>query len=156
MALEQKRRIEAASASDYLLADTHPLMTAIYSDLYFSDASLYSLALKHLRQFDLTLVMGMDLNWIADGIQRDGPVMRQQVNTRLRQVLNTESIPYTVIYGTGETRTVCALQAIAHHAIWGNLRPAKDANPWIWNCEKCSDAQCEHRLFTGQLQIGKR
>lgn len=156
VALEQKDRIEAAPPCDFLLADTHPLMTAIYSDLHYSDVSLYPMALAHLRQFDLTLVMGMDLDWIADGIQRDGPAMREQVNTRLRQVLDAESIPYTVIYGTGGARSDCALQTIAHQATPMGLRPTKTTKPWAWNCEKCSDAQCEHRIFTGQLQIGKR
>jgi HTH-type transcriptional regulator, transcriptional repressor of NAD biosynthesis genes len=156
VALEQMHRIEATPTCDFLLADTHPLMTAIYSDLYFSDTSLYPMALGHLRQFDLTLLMGMDLDWIADGIQRDGPVMRQQVNTRLRHILDTESIPYTVIYGTGETRIECALQAISHHATPSHRKPTKDVKPWVWNCEKCSDAQCEHRIFTGKLQIGSR
>jgi HTH-type transcriptional repressor of NAD biosynthesis genes len=156
LALEQRNRIEAASPCDFLLADTHPLMTAIYSDLHYSDASLYPMALAHLRQFDLTLVMGMDLDWIADGIQRDGPAMRQRVNTRLRQVLDAESIPYTVIYGTGRARVDCALQTIAHQTTPVDLRPAKTTKPWAWNCEKCSDAQCEHRIFTGELQIGKR
>ncbi|WP_240538476.1 AAA family ATPase [Rhodoferax sp. PAMC 29310] len=155
VALEQMHRIESASSCDYLIADTHPLMTAIYSELYFSDSSLYPMALEHLRQFDLTLVMGMDLDWKADGIQRDGPVMRQQANTRLRQVLDSESIPYTVIYGTGGTRADSALQAIAHTTKSDDPRSAEKTKPWVWNCEKCSDAQCEHRMFTGQLHIGK-
>jgi HTH-type transcriptional regulator, transcriptional repressor of NAD biosynthesis genes len=156
VALEQIQRIDTAPPCDFLLADTNPLMTAIYSDLYFSDVSLYPMALKHLSQFDLTLVMGTDLDWKADGIQRDGPIMRQQVNNRLRQVLDAESIPFTVIYGTGGSRTDCAMRAITHDAKSGDLSPANNVTSWVWTCEKCSDAQCERHIFTGQLQIGTR
>ena len=63
-----------------LLADTTPLMVAIYSDLLFDDRSLYPMALEHQRSYDLTLLTGLDLPWVADGLQRDGPHVRGPVD----------------------------------------------------------------------------
>jgi len=115
IATEQARRIDAVPAVDFLIADTAPLMTAVYSDLLFNDASLYETAIKQQQSFDLTLVMGLDLPWVADGIQRDGPEARVCVDTRLREVLHRHALGYSVVSGSGEARTQCALQAIARH-----------------------------------------
>ena len=48
----------------WVIADTTPLMTAVYSDYVFQDLSLYDEALGLQAQFDLTLVMGLDLSLI--------------------------------------------------------------------------------------------
>lgn len=153
IAREQMQHIEAAPPCDFLLVDSPPLMTALYSDLYFADRSLYSTALIHIRQFKLVFLMGMDLHWRADGIQRDGLLMRQRVNNRLRQVLDEQSIEYTVMYGTGSARTDVAMQVIENHLNKPRLAPATPSGPWAWHCDKCSDAQCEHRIFTSRLQL---
>lgn len=151
--LEQMRLAQTAPPCDFLLMDSHPLMTALYSDLYFSDDSLYPCALSDLRDTDLTLVMGLDLEWVADGIQRDGPAMRQQVNHRLRQILDEALLPYTVIYGSGSARTDSAVRAIEALANPPRLKPPTQSTAWVWHCDNCSDAQCERRLFTDRLQI---
>ena len=153
IALEQMRQAETAPPCDFLLIDSPPIMTATYSDLYFSDQSLYPSALNDLRQTQLTLVMGMDLKWVADGLQRDGPVMRQQVNLRLRQILDDALQPYTVIYGTGSARIDSALRAIEALARPPSLQPPTRGAAWAWHCDNCSDAPCEHRLFTDRLRI---
>lgn len=136
----------------YLLADTTPLMTALYSDLLFQDPTLYPFALEHQRQYDLTLVMGLDLPWVADGIQRDGPAARARVDARLRQVLDTEALPYCMVYGTGTARTTCALQAIERLRGVTSTSTYQRASNWQWSCEKCSDAVCEHQLFSTLLK----
>jgi nicotinamide riboside kinase len=153
IALEQMRLAETAPPCDFLLVDSPALMTALYSDLYFSDESLYPCALNDLRRHQLTLVMGLDLEWVADGIQRDGPAMRQQVNYRLRQILDEALLPYTVIYGSGSARTDSAMRAINALANPPRLKPPTQSTAWVWHCDNCSDAQCERRLFTDRLQI---
>lgn len=155
VALEQARQVETAPPCDFLIVDSHPLMTAIYSELHFSDLSLYPSALNHLRHYQLTLVMGMDLDWVADGIQRDGPVMRQRVNDRLRQILVNESLPYTAVYGSGPARTDAAMRAIKARANPPHLKPSNPSAPWVWHCGNCSDAQCEKHMFTDRLRIDK-
>ena len=53
---EQATRVLQAPAVDWLIADTTPLMTAIYSELLFADRTLYDFALEHQRHYDITLV----------------------------------------------------------------------------------------------------
>lgn len=152
IARAQALSIPVDAAHAFVIADTTALMTAIYSDLLFQDTSLYPWALAHQRAFDLTLVMGLDLPWVADGVQRDGPVVRAQVDARLRQVLDAHAVTYAVVYGTGHSRTECALQAIAHHRRLSTSSSGSPASNWQWNCEKCSDAGCEHQLFSALLK----
>lgn len=142
----------AASQNALVVSDTSPLMTAVYSDVLFDDASLYPWALAQQRQFDLTLLMGLDLPWVRDGIQRDGPQMQAQIDARLRQILEKHGLVYTVVYGAGPCRLQCALQAIAHHRATCEAPLARTTSDWQWHCEKCSDAGCEHQLFSALLR----
>ena len=149
IAQTQMDRLQAYTPSDLVLCDTAPLMTAVYSDVIFGDTSLYSFAVAQHAKFDLTLVTGLDLPWVADGIQRDGEAVRQRVDRRLREVLVQNQIAFSTVYGTGRTRTDNALQAIGYAL--GTGREAGERSQWKWDCDKCSDADCEHRLFSGLL-----
>ena len=152
IARQQALQLEQLPDPGYMVADTTPLMTAVYSDLLFQDTTLYPFALQHQCLYDLTLVMGLDLPWVSDGIQRDGPAVRARVDARLRQVLDTEALPYCMVYGSGTARTACALQAIAHRRGTASTSANQRASSWQWNCEKCSDARCEHQLFSALLK----
>ena len=154
IAQAQAQRVLQAPACDVLLADTTPLMTAVYSDIVFGDPSLYRFALAHHAVYALTLVTGLDLPWTADGIQRDGPAMQRRVDARLREVLQAHGLHYSVVYGQGAQRTACALAALdqcAQQATNGPARPNQGEARWQWVCDKCSDAQCEHQLFSRLL-----
>ena len=150
----QIQRIQDAPAVDYLIADTTALITAIYSAIIFNDTSLYPLALESQRGFDLTFVMGLDLPWVADGIQRDGVAIQSEFDTKLRHVLQIQGIGFSVIYGTGDERFDNAMTAMAAIAKGQHLLQEKTTrkSPWQWVCDKCSDAQCEHRTFTDLLE----
>ena len=110
----QRRRIEAAAQTHALvIADTTPLMTAVYSDYVFGDRSLYADALAWQRDaVALTLVSGLDLPWLPDGLQRDGPQAREPVDALLRGALAAAGIGYGMVYGDGAPRVQAALTAI--------------------------------------------
>ena len=153
----QIQRIQDAPAVDYLIADTTALITAIYSEIIFNDTSLYPLALESQRGFDLTFVMGLDLPWVADGIQRDGVATQSEFDGTLRHVLHSQGIGFSVIYGTGDERVNSAITAMAAMAAIAKAQhPPQEKitrkSPWQWVCDKCSDAQCEHRTFTALLE----
>ena len=117
IAAEQSRRIAAARTArllpaDLVIADTTALMTAVYSEQVFGDASLYPAALADHRAADLTLLMALDLPWVADGLQRDGPHVREPVDTLLREWLHERALPYAVIGGQGPARLAQALAAL--------------------------------------------
>ena len=148
IATEQLRQIEVAPASDILIADTTALTVATYSDLLFKDVSLYELALAHQRTFDVTLLMGLDLPWVADGIQRDGAHMREPVDAALRAALSRQGISFQVVYGAGESRLHNALRCLNMAFESTENRPQRmQTRMFNWVCERCSDSMCEHRLF---------
>jgi nicotinamide riboside kinase len=158
IATEQTRQINSApfteSTGDILLADTTALTVAVYSDVLFNDTSLYDMALAQQRTFDATLLMGLDLPWVADGIQRDGWHMREPVDTALRAALARGGIPFQVVYGTGEARLQNALRCLnstAESKMDEQQLQSKPKRLRNWVCERCSDPVCEHRLFRDLL-----
>lgn len=161
IAAEQARRVDAAvagdagdtpgSAPDVVIADTTPLMVAIYSEMLFGDPSLQPMAQAHQRGYDVTLLTGLDIPWVADGLQRDGPHVREPVDARVRAALTQAGVNFRVVYGSGETRLRNALAAI--DSAWAE-RPASTMAPLNGRCEKCSDPDCEHKLFSDLLARG--
>lgn len=113
IAQEQERRVDdAASAAGIVVADTTALMIAIYSAMLFEDGTLYRFALERQRRYDVTLVTGLDLPWVADGVQRDGPHVREPVDLLVRTALVAAGVDFQVIYGSGAERLDNALAAI--------------------------------------------
>ncbi len=168
IAAEQVRQINNASDCEVMLTDTTALTVAVYSDLLFSDTSLYVMALEHQRRFDATLLMGLDLPWVEDGIQRDGAHMREPVDTALRKALTNAGLAFQIVYGSRVTRFENALRCLIQENSDGGFpsfqrrRESTTANMdsrlrrndnhgYKWQCERCSDSVCEHRLFQDLL-----
>jgi nicotinamide riboside kinase len=159
IAQEQARRVLAAPPCDVLIADTTPLMVAIYSDYVFADSALYAFALAHQRHYGLTLLTGLDLPWVPDGLQREGPQVQAPIDALLRRALDGAGLAYHVVYGSGAARlnqALCSLQTAARASLPENA-PAMNQPPLSkpgqprWYCERCSQPECEHRLFAGLL-----
>jgi nicotinamide riboside kinase len=143
IAQEQERRVEqAATQAQVVIADTTAVMVAIYSAILFEDHGLVRFAMERQRGYDITLLTGLDLPWVADGLQRDGPHVRQPIDAQVRELLAQAGVTYRVVYGGGPERLRNALAAID-----ASLAPRSAARPWVWQCDKCSDPECEHRLF---------
>ena len=106
--------VDAAASCDYLLCDTTPLMTAIYSDVLFSDVTLYPVAVQQQRRYTVNLLAQPDLPWQPDGLQRDGLAAQKRIDQRLREVLQTFAIPSVAVNGVGAQRLACAIAAIGH------------------------------------------
>ncbi len=100
------------SGCSYVLCDTAPLMTAIYSEFYFSDAQLTACAHALHARYALTLLLQPDLAWEADGVHRSGQPIRDRVHTRLGHALQTSHHPHIEITGSGPSRLQAAIQAI--------------------------------------------
>jgi nicotinamide riboside kinase len=172
IAQQQAERIFSIQEG-WVIADTTPLMTAVYSDYVFKDLSMYEEALGLQAQFDLTLVMGLDVAWVPDGLQRDGEHVREPVDNLIRQAMSRRRLPFKVIYGQAEARLNAALLAISQGIANLNapldlkfsvpsLQPtqaqrevsqyALNQGRTAWRCDLCSDAECEHRLFSDLLK----
>jgi nicotinamide riboside kinase len=125
---EHHRRIEqAALHHDIVLCDTTALMTAIYSRTVFGDRSLEAEAMALHRSMAATLLTALDLPWVADGLQREGAHVREPVDRVLRELLLTHGIGFSVIHGSGASRTAQALAALAPV-----LRGAQDSASAPW------------------------
>lgn len=140
IAQEQSRRIlDAAQDHDLVFADTTALMTAVYSDWVFADTSLYPSALQEQAGYGLTLLMALDLPWQADGIQRDGPQVREPVDGKIRAALAQAGLSWSVVAGTGPARLSAAIAAVDRHL----QGPPANSPRWRWVCAKCDDGDCE-------------
>lgn len=150
---EQTRRIAAALARhDVVFADTTALMTAVYSDFVFTDRSLYEPAARAHGRSDLTLVTALDLPWTPDGIQRDGPHVREPVDALLRAALQRHGIEFGVVAGHDGARVDTAWSSVSR-VLRPDLDDAAGADDvdapggrrrrWAWICERCGDPACE-------------
>jgi len=162
IAQEHARRIDAAAAQlgDVLLCDTTPLMVAVYSDLLFDDRSLEPVARASQRTMDATLLTALDLPWIADGHQRDGPHVRAPVDARVRARLADWGTAWSLVSGSGPARTAGALDALRpllraqarqrrSSGLFSRLEESLAGPPGPrWVCERCDDPACEHSSRT--------
>lgn len=145
IAQQQEQQVdEAANVADVVIADTSALMVAIYSGMLFRDGELHRYAIDRQRRYAATLVTGLDLPWVADGLHREGPAVQAQVDAQVREALQQAGIAFRVVYGQGEERTRNALAPVL--ALLGEATHPQ--RRWTWACDKCGDPQCEHRLFT--------
>jgi len=151
----------AAQQHDIVVCDTTALMTAVYSDLLFDDRSLVAYAVAQQRRCDVTLLTALDIEWVADGLQRDGPQVRGPVDDRVRALLITHQIPWSLVSGQGEARLEAAVDAVAPllrragaaagKGLFSRLADRDAAQPaWSWACEHCDSPECEHLLMAGR------
>ena len=158
IAEHQHRLIDAAAAHhDIVVCDTTALMTAVYSDLLFDDRSLLPYAIAQQRRCDLTLLTALDIEWVADGLQRDGPQVRGPVDDDVRGLLIGHQIAWSLVSGQGQARVEAALDAVAPLLRRAGLAgsglftrlAARDAAPAAraWVCLDCDEPACEHLLL---------
>ena len=149
----QHQRIDAAARSHPLVVcDTTGLMTAVYSRVVFGDRTLDERAAAlHRRSISMTLLTAIDLPWMADGFMRDGPQVREPVDSMLRELMQTHGIAYAVVGGQGPTRLQQAMAAV--QGLLGTQTPpqrkagrftgltggdvAPAAATRAWSCECC-------------------
>jgi nicotinamide riboside kinase len=154
---DQHARIEVAAAThDVVICDTTAVMTSVYSHFIFDDRSLDAAAAAHHGRMAHTLLMALDLPWVADGLQRDGPQVREPVDTLVREMLARHSLPWSLVMGTGAARLECAIDAIApllrqaqapRQGLFTRLAERNaGAAACNWRCENCDDPTCEQLL----------
>jgi nicotinamide riboside kinase len=144
---QHERIAEAAARHDWVVCDTTALMTAVYSTLVFGDESLQQRAAElHARSATITLLTALDLPWVPDGHQRDGPQVREPVDTLLRALMQRHGIAFSVVSGQGERRVQQALDAVrprlagpAAGGLFTGLATRREARA-RWACECCVPA----------------
>jgi len=110
LGLQQQAEARAAQQAGtlglaWVVCDSAPLVTAVYSEIYYDDQGLYELALAHHAQsYQATLVCDADLPWEADPGQRDGPALRDTTHALLLRRLQDHGLAYCIVRGQGPER----------------------------------------------------
>lgn len=101
IALTQRAREDAAAldARRFLFCDTTPLMTALYSRVYWDRVDVQLAALDAGHDYAWTFVTAPDTPWEPDGLQRESEEVRQQVHRMLLETLAVRGIGYTLLAG---------------------------------------------------------
>lgn len=82
-----------------LFCDTTPLLTAVYSRVYWGRVPPELLAMEAAHDYALTLVAAPDLPWVPDGLQRESEAVRMRVHEQLLAVLGARGIAFTLVSG---------------------------------------------------------
>jgi nicotinamide riboside kinase len=113
IAAEQAAEQQALTqGAGLVLCDCSAIMTAVYSEFYYGDDSLYAQALGHHQQVAMTLFCQPDLPWVADPGQRDGKPAREAVHALLSRRLASIDTAVVPIVGAGDGRVRLALRAL--------------------------------------------
>lgn len=106
------RALATAGDGGLVLADPHPAMTAVYQRVYFADHALDEAAARGLRSAALLAWCQPDMPWEPDGIQRDGPEMREAAHAQVGALLALAGCDALVASGPLEARVALLLDAI--------------------------------------------
>jgi nicotinamide riboside kinase len=112
---DQEEQVAAqalATGCGHVFCDSAPLLTATYSEFYFSDTSLFVAAHALHGGYALTLLLQPDVPWVADAIQRDGAPVRTRVQALLQHTLQASRYPHIEVSGVGESRLQAAILAV--------------------------------------------
>ncbi|MFZ6801911.1 AAA family ATPase [Undibacterium sp. Di24W] len=100
----ERENAAANKASTWLFCDTTPMMTALYSRLYFDELDPALSAMDLIHNYQFTVVTAPDFPWTPDGLQRESPQVRQQVHEELISILDDREIPFMLVEGSLDSR----------------------------------------------------
>jgi len=95
----ERENAAALRANRFLFCDTTPLMTALYSKVYWGRVDDALAALDSVHDYAVTLVTAPDGPWLPDGLQRESEAVRQSVHALVLANLRAREIDYTVVSG---------------------------------------------------------
>ncbi len=101
----------ARRSNRLLVCDTDPLLTTIWSEIYFGGCPEGVRRLADDRAYDLYLLCGADVPWVDDG-QRDLAHRREEFLERCRRALVSRGRPFVHLAGDWDTRFRTAVAAI--------------------------------------------
>lgn len=118
---DEQRAREASVAQTcrhpWVVVDPAPLMTAVYSIVYFGDRRLLDDDLRHAHDYDLLVWCAPDIPWQPDGDQRDGPDHRRAADEVIRELVEGSGLLRAVdvlhVTGSVEDRVASVLARLA-------------------------------------------
>lgn len=89
----------AAKADRFLFCDTTPLMTGLYSRVYWGRVDHQLSVLERVHDYAYTLVAAPDTPWEPDGLMRESEEVRQRVHRMVIAKLDEHRIPFVLVTG---------------------------------------------------------
>jgi len=89
----------AAQANRFLFCDTTPLMTGLYSRVYWGRVDAQLARLERVHDYAHTLVAAPDAPWEPDGLMRESEEVRQMVHRMVIARLDELRIPFVLVTG---------------------------------------------------------
>ena len=80
----------------WVIADPLPLMTAVYSVVYFDDESLLEAGIEDASTYDVLLWCAPDIEWVADEGIRDGIEFRERADRVIAECVAPRLTLHTV------------------------------------------------------------
>lgn len=111
MTVRTVERAAGYSDTPWVIADPLPVMTAVYSVVYFDDHSLIDAGIADASSYDVLLWCAPDIPWTAEAGMRDGADFRDRADQVIGEYV-APRLELTVITGDREARLASALAAI--------------------------------------------
>jgi NadR type nicotinamide-nucleotide adenylyltransferase len=110
----EDRAVARASAGGARLVihDTDLVSTMVYSRHYYGDCPSWVESAARERKADLYLLLDVDVEWVADGPQRELPERRDELLARFRAALGELGTDVVEIHGPRSERRRRATQAV--------------------------------------------
>lgn len=113
----REQRAVQTCGHPWVVTDPAPLMTAVYSVVYFDDRDLLDAGLRHACTYDLLVWCAPDIPWRPDGDQRDGPERRQAADDVIRELVehsrDLRAMDVLHVTGSVEDRLTSVLARLA-------------------------------------------
>ena len=110
MTVRTVERAAGYSETPWVIADPLPLMTAVYSVVYFDDHSLIDAGIADASSYDVLLWCAPDIPWIAEAGMRDGIDFRDRADQVIGEYV-APRLPLQRLVGDTEQRLTEALRA---------------------------------------------
>jgi NadR type nicotinamide-nucleotide adenylyltransferase len=108
MASEDKAMVPS---NKFLFSDTECMVTKIWCDVKFRKCHVWIKKQLEENPHDLYLLCDIDLPWEPDPL-REHPHLRKYLFDLYYDELKIRNLPFKVISGRGNTRLLCAIEAI--------------------------------------------
>jgi nicotinamide riboside kinase len=102
-----------AAGAPLVLLDTDLLSTAVYSRHYYGECPAWIDEAARRRRGELYLLHEVDVEWQADGFQREAPERREELFDRFAAALDAIGARVEPVRGPWEERRRRAQQAIS-------------------------------------------
>lgn len=116
IAMEQMKNVHEKCIETPLFIDTDLYVIKIWSEFVFNKCDNSILTLITKQQYDLYLLCDVDLPWVNDNL-REYPDLkvRQKLFHYYKEEMAAQKIPWKIISGNYDERTVAAIKFIDQH-----------------------------------------